>query len=181
TSDSAESRFGQFEPAQMQNFVVAQDAIRADIARVSATPLHVLLMFGSVPSGEALEVLESPLMAKVTDRQDGFGPAWEDLARLTLIEEGTLNPGDRDTMLTARWKDTATKSSLDTARAVQVRRDLGISEKQGLRELGYEDAKIDEMQAEREAEAGDVADASVAAVNRGEDGGLLDSMRNLIP
>jgi hypothetical protein len=137
-------------------------------------------MFGSVPSGEALEVLESPLMAKVTDRQDSLGPSWEEMARITLIELNAVSAEDRDTEYRARWKDTAMKSNLDTARAVQIRRDLGVSERQGLRELGYEDALIDEMLVDREATSGDIADAATAATNRGADGGLLNSMRNLM-
>jgi hypothetical protein len=167
TSDSTDSRFGQFEVANMSNFVTAQDAIRADIARVSRTPINYLLQQGQAVSGEALRVMEAPLMTKVVDRADTTGPSWEALARLTLIEEGAMSPDDRETMFTTQWKDTSTRGDLDHARAVTIRRDLGISKQQGLRELGYEDGKIAEMEME-EQEAADAATvAGAAAFNAG--------------
>ncbi len=170
TSDSNESRFGQFEVANMSNFVTAQDAIRADIARVSRTPINYLLQQGQAVSGEALRVMEAPLMTKVVDRADTTGPSWEALARLTLIEEGALSPDDRDTMFTTQWKDTSTRGDLDHARAVTVRRDLGISQQQGLRELGYEEAKIAEMEIESAEEADATTVAAAGAFNAGATG-----------
>ena len=167
TSDSPESTFGQFQTATMRNFVDAQDAIRADIARVSRTPMHYLLMTGNAPSGESLRVMESPLMAKVNDRQDSTGPSWESVARLTLIEQGSSTAGDRDVQATARWKDTATRSDTDTATAAQLRLDIHGSKRQAMKELGYEESDIDEILEDADANAIDVAQSAQRAFDQG--------------
>jgi hypothetical protein len=167
TSDDPNTKFGQFDVADMKNFVTAQDAIRADIARVSRTPINYLLMQGTAVSGEALRVMEAPLMSKVNDRNDTTSPAWETLARVSLIIDGAIRPDDRDLRLDARWRDTSVRGDLDHAKALVVKKSLGMSGRQALRELGYEEAVIDQMVEEAEAEAGDVAEAATRGFAQG--------------
>lgn len=152
------AKAAQFDAANLEAFIKEQDSFRAEIARVSMTPLHYLLLSGQFPSGDALEEAAAPLLAVVGDTQDGFGTSHEELMDLGLrIRTGA---GAR---LSTLWKEvSASRNTKAFAETVQIRRDLGASRRQGLRELGYSDPEIDEMDEEEREE-------KLAADGRGEE------------
>lgn len=161
-SDSADTAFGQFQTADLTQFVAVQDSLRSDIARVSRTPLHYLLMSGSFPSGEALYVAEGPLRAKVQDRQDEHGTSWEDVGMLVLLVDGIIRPESMGNVtIAASWKDVASSAPKTIAETAQLHVDLGASEQQGLREAGYTDDQIKQMEAEK-------VESALTAFDRGE-------------
>src|SRR6266545_2850703 len=100
--------------------------------------------------------MEGPLVKKVKDRIARFAPTWRRLlAFLYLLKTGKeLDPNS----ITLQWADpetvqpqqaAATKQA--EAAAIAARLPLGVSSQQGLRELGYDDKKIGQMQEERAA------------------------------
>lgn len=170
-SDDPNTRFGQFEPADVTKFLASADGFKADMARVSATPLHSLLLTGDMPSGEALTIVEGPMNAAVNDRQDGFGSSWEMVATLILqIEdrEAATALDDETVMLSAFWRDTRAKTPKAEAETQEIKQRIGVSERQSLREMGYTDEEIEAMQEEADEEAGDVAAAAMARFDAGQ-------------
>jgi len=140
------AKLGQFEAANLAQFITVSDSFRAETARISGTPLHYLLLSGTFPSGEALRAAEAPLEAVVSDTRDSFGSSWEDAFAIG----GRIRSGS-DWNLSTVWRETVSRGEKEHAEAVQIKRDLGASRKQILRELGYSDAQIDAMD-EEEAE-----------------------------
>jgi hypothetical protein len=182
---SEHTKAGQFDAADLRQFIAVQDSFRAETARVSRTPLHYLLLSGTFPSGEALRAAEAPLEAKAEDRRGSHGETWEDAFAFALrIRRGESAQAN----LTAVWADTASKSPKDEAETVTLKRGLGISERQGLRELGYTEDDIDRMEIEKEAEGGTNAQAAAgtpagatafdqgtATGEPGQPGGIVDA------
>lgn len=67
---------GQFQAAQLKNYIEAMDALLNYLATISATPKHHFFMKSGEPSGEALMTMEAPLIKKTQDRIDRFAETW---------------------------------------------------------------------------------------------------------
>lgn len=152
SNPNPQGSFGQFESANMQQFVQTADGYRAEIARVSRTPLHYLLLSGSFPSGEALRAAEAPLMAVIRDRKVSFGNSWEDAMSFALLIAG--QPVDS---CSATWLDTTSVSENEKLDGLTKKKDLGVPDKVLWSEMGYDDDQIavfeEEAQKRQEAAA----------------------------
>lgn len=162
------AKFGQFEGANLEQFLKVQDGFRMEIARVSGTPLHYFfLQDGNVPSGEALKTIEKRFLKKIEDRQGSFGQVWEDIISLALrmSEENVLDVSS-DVRLFTQWADAAPASQKEKLESLLLKQDLGVDEEQLLIEAGYGLKDIQAMQqrkaaaaraAQREFDAGELA------------------------
>ncbi|MFJ3084372.1 phage portal protein [Streptomyces halstedii] len=75
--------FGQFEAADLKNYVNFIDLLVQHLSSVSRTPSHYFLVNqGTAPSGEAIISAEAGLVSKVRERMLYFGEAWEQVIRL---------------------------------------------------------------------------------------------------
>jgi hypothetical protein len=74
----------------LTQYVEVMENHRAEIARVSGTPLHYLFITrGDFPSGEAMKSAEARFTSKVEKLQGSWGNQWEDLLALCLrMEDG---------------------------------------------------------------------------------------------
>ncbi len=143
-------RFGQFDAANLQQFLGVSNDFRAEIARVSGTPFHYLMLEqGAWPSGEAMKTAEARFLAKVQDRMASFGNSWEDVMRLALRMKG-LGEG----RLSTQWKDPAPKSEKEHVDSLLVKQQLGVPQEQLWREAGYSDEDIEAMKEQAQAGAG---------------------------
>lgn len=151
--------FGEFAAGQPTGFLDAQREDKADIARVSKTPMHVLMLSSdAAPSGEALRTAETPFVKKLLDRQRDFGSDWADAMALAVrIDSGTV------VALETTWEDPAPRSETDSWSVAVLQKQAGVSQRQILRERGYTEEEIDQMGEERAAEA----EAAAAAFNAG--------------
>lgn len=151
TIGSPDAKFGQFESGDLSQFLAVQDSFRAEIARVSGTPMHYLMLgSGDFPSGEAMKTAEARFLAKVRDRQTSFGGEWENVMALALRME---DAGNEDLQLFVQWSDPAPASQKEQLDSLTVKQGLGVSETQLLTEAGYGMADIARMQAENAARA----------------------------
>jgi len=163
TAPDTDARFGQFEQARLTELVAVQDSFRAEIARVTGTPPHYLLLGGDFPSGEALKTAESRLVKRAQDRQRLWGPVWSACMTLALRMAQTPPHGDLETL----WASAESRAERDQAETAAIKQALGVSNAQLQREMGYTQQQIDEMAAEREEEQQRDADAAAAAVAAG--------------
>lgn len=147
TIASENAKAMQFEAANLEAFIKVQDSFRGEVARVSSTPLHRLLLTGQFPSGDAMQVANEPLDAVVEDTEDGFGSSHEDLFDIALQFERGRGQGAK---LTTLWRDTASKNEKQHVETIEIKRRNGVSRRQGLREMGYSDPEIDEMDEEEQ-------------------------------
>jgi hypothetical protein len=126
-------KVGEFSPADHKVFTEpVRDFVRA-MAAITNTPLHYFEKTGSVPSGESLRTAESPLVAKVKDRQITFASTWADMFRFILKMENSQEPN-----IQVRWKDIESMDSLDSWEVAVKKRVVGVSLEQVLIEMGYD-------------------------------------------
>jgi hypothetical protein len=163
-TESENVKFGEFPAADLTKMVSVQDGLRVEIARVSGTPLHhFMLHSGEAPSGEALRALEARLIKKAMDRQGAFGDVWEAIFAYALALLG-----QEDVTLCAKWTDPAPISDKELAETVKIKKvDIGISQKQAWRELGYTEEEIEKMEGEKEEEAEATAEQQLRMFDAG--------------
>jgi hypothetical protein len=148
TVGDKEVRFGEFPAAGLDNYLHVQDSLRAEIARVSGTPVHYLMLMGSHwPSGEALRIAEVRLTHKIEDRALAFGESWGDAVSFALQLQGVT------ASVTPEWADPQPRSELEHAQELQIQAALGVPEPVLWRQLNYTDAEVQTMQAMKQAAA----------------------------
>ena len=158
-ASSIETQFGEFAATDLTQFLEVHENLRSEIARVSGTPLHYLFITrGDFPSGEAMKSAEARFTKKVIDRQINFGNTWEDAVAFGMqIDGDELPPNYR---LSTNWTDASPTTPREIAETMLMKKALGVSERELLKELGYDEQLIEQMlkeNAEREALVVDLA------------------------
>lgn len=101
-AQSPDARFGDFDTADLDQFIKVKDSFRVDIASVTGTPLYYLLpSVRSFPSGEAQRKAETRFIAKVRNRQAVFGHTWAEIMEFALRIETGLRPAQVKVL----WED----------------------------------------------------------------------------
>ncbi len=140
-SESPEAKFGDFEAANLEQFLKVKSDFRIDMACVTGTPLYYfMLTSGDAPSGESLKKAETRFINKVRDRQESFGQVWEDVMAFALLLEGK-----KDVRLFADWEDPSPLSEKEKLENVVIKQEIGISDEQALIEAGYGESDIAKM------------------------------------
>ncbi|HEX9325704.1 MAG TPA: phage portal protein, partial [Reyranella sp.] len=150
------TQVGQFPASDLNNYLVAIAHGIDAISAISRTPRHYFYGSQLPPSGESLKTMEGPLVKKVKDRIARFAPTWRRLLAF-LYQLKTGKEIDPNTIVLI-WADPETMQPQQAAAteaakagAIAAKLPLGVSSQQGLRELGYDDKKIGQMQEERAA------------------------------
>ena len=132
-TENTDARFGEFGASDLEQFLKVKDGFRIDMASVTGTPLYYLMpQIRGFPSGESLRKAETRFLAKVRDRQEQFGPVWEDVMSFALRLAGHANVS-----LSTRWEDASPTNERDVLENLRLKRDLGVPPEQILREAGY--------------------------------------------
>jgi len=140
-SENPDARFGDFAASDLEQFLKVKDGFRIDIASVTGTPLYYLMpQMGGFPSGESLRKAETRFLAKVRDRQEQFGSVWADAMSFALKVAG-----HRDVSLITNWEDASPVSEREMLENLLLKKELGISVEQALREAGYGDIDVQRM------------------------------------
>lgn len=135
------ARFGDFDAAELEQFLKVKDSFRVDIASVTGTPLHYFLQDNSgLPSGEALKKSETRFVAKIRDRQESFGQVWAEAVAFALRIDGL-----GDASLITEWEDPSPISEREFLENILLKRRIGLPLKQALIEAGYGVADTDVM------------------------------------
>lgn len=162
-TEHPEAKFGDFEAANLEQFLKIKDGFRTDIATVTGTPLHYFMLTGAAfpQSGISIEKLESRFLGKVRDRMESFGQVWEDLMTFAL----TIENKGKDTRLFTEWEDPAPLSEKEKLDNLIAKQTLGITDEQLWTEAGYGLEDIKKM-TEAKAQA---QEAMVKSFNAGQD------------
>lgn len=135
------AKFGDFDAAQLDQFLKVKDSFRIDMASVTGTPLHYFLQNNAgLPSGEALKKSETRFIAKVRDRQENFGQVWADAMSFALKIEGIA-----DAQLITQWEDPSPTSEREFLENILLKRQIGLPIKEALLEAGYGTADVAQM------------------------------------
>lgn len=147
TVGNPSAKVAEWAGANLQGFIAEQDSYRAEMARISRTPLHYLLLSGEFPSGEALDAAEQPLISQCNDRILTMRPAWSGAMEFALMIEGTtVEPGT----VNAVFAPTKRVSPSQQAAELTLKKELGVPDEQLWREMGYDEDQIKEFTAAKE-------------------------------
>ena len=146
TSGNPQARFGDFDPAELEQFLKVKDSFRLDMASVTGTPLHYFLQSsGDHPSGESLKKAETRFLAKVRDRQESFGQVWADIMRFAL----QIETGKAGITLATQWEDPAPMAEREFLENILLKKQIGLTTHNALIEAGYGEAEAAAMLMER--------------------------------
>ncbi|MBI2954244.1 MAG: hypothetical protein HYY30_08020 [Chloroflexi bacterium] len=73
-----------------------------------------------------------------------------------------------DVRLSALWRDPTSRNELDQAQVAALKAQIGVSERQLLREFGYSEDQIDQMEQEKEARSQQLWEKMLQDFERGE-------------
>jgi Phage portal protein, SPP1 Gp6-like len=142
-SENAEAKFGQLNAADLSGYEASVRVILGQIMAVSTLPAHYIGIFTDNPaSADALRAAEASLTARAEARQQTFGRAWEQVARLMVAVRDGRDPSLVDD-IRVHWADAATRSVGQEADAVVKLSQTGLlPASYALAKLGYSDDEI---------------------------------------
>lgn len=124
---------GQFDPASPDAFLAPLDRYVQAMGELTETPLYRFgSKFATTPSGEALRQADAPTIAKVENRQDRYGPEWEDAAEFVLELLGFTGA-----TVEAQWRPSAPATDGEFWTAANTKQEAGVPARQTLLEAGY--------------------------------------------
>mgnify|MGYP001367717270 CR=1 FL=1 len=134
---------GQFQSADLQNYLNSMEVLANNMAIITRTPKHYLMTTGANISGEALLALESPLVKKVKLRQREFAAVWQDIAKFIL----QLNGMEMDASeISVMWERPESVQPLTEAQIRQTAVNTGIPLITVLKKEGWTDEEITAME-----------------------------------
>lgn len=138
---------GSFDPT---SFIKSIDHLSSAIAAQTKTPKHYFFsLSGQVPSGEALNALESPLVKKTLRFRDNFEVTWKELSAFLLKLAGqTVEPSD----ITSQWSTVQTTQPKTEAETIKTNVDSTIPLKTSLRRNGWSEDELEQMDKDRQEE-----------------------------
>lgn len=146
-STKEQARFGSFEAASLEQFLKVQDQFDLDIARVSSTPVHWLLMTGNFPSGESLKTADAPFSAKVRDRQRSNGAGHAEAMSIAFQLMGVKEP----LLIDVEWESAEPRSEREQAEIGKMMADAGIPLEIVARVMGLDEQDIAAIVAKEDA------------------------------
>lgn len=161
-SEAPESKFGQLPGADLKSYESAIQVIVQQMQALSGLPDHYVGISASQPpSADALRAAEASLTARAAQRQQVFGRAWEQVARLVLAVRTGLPVSSFSPRIS--WADPATRSIAQEADAVVKLYTTGLLPAgYALKRLGYSEGEISEIRTARRAEEIDRVARSLA-------------------
>lgn len=144
-----QSKVGQFEATDLDNYIGAIDNLTSTIAVISRTPRHYLFGQAGDPSGEALITMEAPLNKRCAEHIAQFIPVWRDVARFMLKVQGVDVEG-KDIIATFEAPETVLPKTQGEIR--KLGKAVGIPLVTMLRDEGKDEAWIEQMEADKKEE-----------------------------
>lgn len=121
-STKEQAKFGSFDAASLEQFLKVQDQFDLDIARVSGTPVHWLIMTGNFPSGESLKTADAPFSAKLRDRQRSHGNGHSEAMAIKFALMGIKEP----LLIDTGWESAEPRSQREQAEIGKMMADAGV-------------------------------------------------------
>jgi len=149
-AESADTKFGDFEPTDLSNYVKVIELLVQHVASQTRTPPHYFYLTGQFPSGDALKSAEAGLVAKARAKMLHLGEAWEEVMRLCFacIGDPRQDAQNAETV----WTDPESRSDAQLADAVVKQGTAGVPWEQRMVKLGYSPQEIERMRAQRAAD-----------------------------
>lgn len=163
-AEEPDAKFGQLPAADLASYDSAIKVIVEQIEAVSGLPAHYVgITSAQPPSADGLRAAEASLTARAEQRQQTFGRAWEQVARLVHAVRTGTDPEAVDVRV--QWADPGTRSMAQEADAVVKLFQSGLlPASYALARLGYTDDEVTAIRAARRAEALDQTGTDLAGL-----------------
>jgi hypothetical protein len=127
TATDPDTKFGQFQAADLRQYVDALDAHIKHLAAITQTPAHYLLgsMEGNPPTAEALSASESGLQRKISEKRMVLGEGYEQAMRAAAAILG-MDAAAQDMASQVHWRDVESRSLAQVSDALLKLSQLGI-------------------------------------------------------
>jgi hypothetical protein len=143
------TQVGEFSPTELSNYLDAIDNLAQTLSSITRTPKHYFFREGETPSGEALLTMESPLVKKVNARIERFTPVWREAA-VFLLELAGVAAAPAD--IIPKFEDPESVQPRTSAEITQIRVSSGVPLTTALRDEGWEEEELTQMEADKAAE-----------------------------
>jgi hypothetical protein len=153
--EDTNARVGQFDEAELNNFVDGIDMLSKYIAAVKKIPAHYFDPAKSgLASAEAVRAAEAPLVVLAKRDMVVTGGALESIARLALkVESGDVATPAEMRMETI-WADPENLTQAQKVDAATKRAAINVPTEQLWRDAGYSEQQIEDMKDMQDMEAG---------------------------
>ncbi len=149
TGEDEPTQFGSFPNADMDGFIKGLEHLIIALSAVTRTPSHHFFRAGSQVSGEAIELMEAPLVRKVEKRQDRFNSEWSQAFSYLLKLHGfNVAPAD----ITPIWGTAGSLPEKSKAEIRRVNKDAGIPIITQMRDEGKSSAYLEQVEEDIKSE-----------------------------
>ncbi|MFD8886431.1 phage portal protein [Streptomyces erythrochromogenes] len=153
-AENPDVKFGQFEAADLKNYVNLVNMLVQHMASISRIPFHYFLLNGgTAPSGESITSAEAGLIAKARERMLHFGEAWERVMRLAFLVLGDKRSEAHGAEVI--WRDPENRTEAQHMDALLKAQLIGVPRDQLLLDAGYTPQQIERFRTMREQDAKD--------------------------
>ncbi|MFB8083699.1 phage portal protein [Streptomyces sp. NPDC056013] len=150
-ASNPQAKFGNFEAADLRNFVAGITLITEHISALSRTPPTYFMGKVENVAADALTASEAGLTSKCSEKTTFLGEDWEEVMRLAFLvksDERGNNP-----LAETIWRDVAYRTEAQHIDAVLKKKALGVPWRQLMEDAGYTPTQIDRMERMLEADA----------------------------
>lgn len=138
------TELGAFDPTPVMN---AMDRFASAIAAMSRTPKHYFFSSeGQAPSGEALTVMESPLVKKTKRYIKNLDVTWIEVIHFMAL---LMGQNIRQDEIISQWSSPETVQPLTQASTVKTNVEAGMPLETALRENGWSQEKLTQLEADQ--------------------------------
>lgn len=151
-AEDPNATFGQFEAADLGNYVKLVDMLVQHMASISRIPFHYFLLNGgTAPSGEAITSAEAGLISKTRERMLHFGEAWERAMRLCfkVMKDKRAEAWGAEVI----WRDPENRTEAQHMDALLKLKMIGVPVDQLLSDAGYTPQQVERFKKMREDDA----------------------------
>lgn len=124
-SESPDTKFGDFNATDLNNYVAAATMLLQHLSAQSRTPPHYLVGQIVNASGDALKAAETGLVSKVQRKQRDFGDDWEQVMRIAFLVEGDRSRA-ADLEAETIWADPESRSVAESTDAALKLKGMGV-------------------------------------------------------
>lgn len=144
------TQVGEFTATELRNYFEAIDRLAMAVGVITRTPKHYFYAQSGDPSGEALLAMEAPLNKKCLARIERFTPVWQEAGAFLLRLAGH-EVGRSEVRVVFELPETVQPLTKSQARQFDV--SSGIPLRTVLRNDGWDEGELAQMDEDRKAEA----------------------------
>ena len=143
---------GQFQAADLGNYVRAIEQAVQHLASQTQTPPHYFYLGGGQPpSGESIRSAEAGLVAKARSRMKHFGEAFEEVMRVSFALRDDAR--SKETRAETIWADPETRTYSELSDALLKQQALNIPDPALWEKAGYSPTEIERFKVMRAEQA----------------------------